>query len=170
MSRQSSPLRARLTKTQTESDHFRRHVSVFVILIWRALCRIWSSRPWQVPRINCCMKGVTSISGIHRQLSVLRNWQMVSNSDQEALERYSLMCACREKWKDTARERRAKEKKKLDRRERSKWDKWTKTKQRMSTTFPQLPPYFGKGPTVIPQRSSYLAEVCSMVSVFNPRW
>lgn len=40
---------------------------------------------------------------------------------------------------------------------------------RMSTTFPQLPPYFGKGPTVIPQRSAYLAGVCSMVSVFNPR-
>lgn len=167
MSCQSSPRRPRLTKTQTGSDHFRRHVSVFVILIWRALCRIWSSQAWQFPWINCCMKGVTSTSGIYRQLSVLRNWQMVSNSAQEALERYSLMCAVCVENKEKGEKQ---EREKWDRRVRCKWDKWTKTKQRMNSTFSQLPPYIGKGSTVIPQRSGYLAGVCSMVSVFNPRW
>lgn len=168
MSCQSSPRRARLTKTQTENDHFRRHVAVFVILIWRTLRRIWSSQPWQVSWINCCMKGVTSTSGIHRQLSVLRNWQMVSNSDREALEWYSLMCVCGEKSGKKRRKKEGRKRKKWNGRGRS--SKWTKIKQRVSNTFPQLPPYFGKGPTVIPQRGSYLAGVCYMVSVFNPRW
>lgn len=81
------------------------------------------------------------------------------------------VCLQREWEKETKREREREGRKRKNKiEERSKWDKWTKTKQRMRTTFPQLAPYFGKGPTVIPQRSCYLAGVCSMVSVFNPRW